>query len=84
MVTASGYSKIEVEKFKGYADKYIGNMMPYSELDVIGQPEEIDGASELFLVSYFPKVDFTLATDRQSNKVKGLYLGRYTEYRSPK
>lgn len=68
--------KADQEKYNMLANKYYGKKIPYSEFDIIGQPETLTGTNNQYWVVYFPKGDFTLVSEKKTDIVKTVYTGR--------
>jgi hypothetical protein len=66
----------ENAKYNEIVSRYYGKTIPYDEFDIIGQPEILSGTNNIYWVVYFPKGDFTLVSEKKTDIVKTVYIGR--------
>lgn len=57
-------------------EAYIGKKVPYDKYSEIGYPETLAGTDNSKWVAYFPKGNFTIVSDKKSDVVKAIYVGK--------
>lgn len=68
----------EVERYRELVNKYMDKPVPYTEFEVIGRPETLEGTSNVYWIAYFPKANFTIVSDKKTDIVKTVYIGKKT------
>lgn len=63
-------------RYRELANLYVGKTVPYSQYSEIGTPETLKGTTNQQWVAYFPKGDFTIVTNKQTDIVRTIYIGK--------
>lgn len=58
------------------ATKFLNKEIPYSQYEKIGYPETMSATGIFKWVAYFPKADFTIVSDKTTDIIEEIYLGR--------
>ena len=58
------------------ATKFLNKEIPYSQYEKIGHPETMSATGIFKWVAYFPKADFTIVSDKTTDIIEEVYLGR--------
>lgn len=63
-------------EYKILASEYLYKKIPYSKYEKLGYPETLDATGVYKWVAYFPKANFTIVSDKKSDIIEELYLGK--------
>ncbi|WP_103654434.1 hypothetical protein [Agarilytica rhodophyticola] len=77
LFACSDTSQVNTERHQELTRLYTGKKVPYAEHDVLGSPETLSGTNNMQWVAYYPKADFTIVTNKKTDIVRTVYLGRH-------
>jgi hypothetical protein len=63
-------------EYNALVKAYVGKKVPYEQYGEIGMPETLIGTDNNKWVAYFPKGNFTIVSDKKSDMVKAVYIGK--------
>ena len=66
----------DASRYRELVDLYVGKTVPYSQYELIGSPETISGTNNSQWVAYFPKGNFTIVTDKKTDMIRTVYVGK--------
>lgn len=55
---------------------YLGKKIPYSKFNEIGRPQTLSGTDNNHWVAYFPKADFTIRSNKETDIIKAVFVGK--------
>ena len=55
---------------------YVGEPVPYNQFDTLGQPETLPQTTNSTWFAYYPKLDVTMVSDKETDIVRELHIGR--------
>ncbi len=74
---ASEHQPEDASKYRELVNLYVGKTVPYSQYNEIGQPKTLSGTNNSQWVAYFPKANFTIVTNKKTDKVRTVYIGKH-------
>lgn len=74
--SVSSQSEAEATRYRELVNIYLEKKIPYEQFSEIGMPETLSGTNNSRWVAYFPKADFTIVTDKKTDIVRTIYIGK--------
>ncbi len=75
-VAVAKESPEEAAKHRELVAVYLGKKVPYDQFEKIGYPQTLSGTDNNQWVAYFPKADFTIISDKETDFVKAVFVGK--------
>ncbi len=69
-------SEAEAARYRELVNLYVGKKVPYEQFSEIGMPKTLSGTNNSQWVAYFPKANFTIVSDKQTDIVRTVYIGK--------
>lgn len=63
-------------RYRELVNLYVGKTVPYNQFGKIGTPETLSGTTNQQWVAYFPKANFTIITNKKTDIVRAIYIGK--------
>lgn len=69
-------ASVEAAKYRELVNLYVGKKVPYEKFPEIGSPETLTGTTNQQWVAYFPEGNFTIVTNKKTDIVRTVYIGK--------